>query len=186
MGFGDPTSGSDVFCYLRISRTEHSFTKACTMHILNGRRRNLFRANLDPARQLHDGWVFRFQVSDPPGVLGIVPMPQPASVPLSYTSTEFVSPRGRIRSRFEETNQKMTWTTNNLYIMLNLIDQTFDIVSTCERDYCFVVGLCAVASHRWYRYCGGVSLAAGELRGKREYMNIPSLPSSSFPSAFLI
>ena len=67
-----------------------------------------------------DGQVFRLQVTDVPKVLDIATSPQPASLPLSYTSTEITLPMCGPGSDY--TSGQMTWTALNQYTIYNFID----------------------------------------------------------------
>ena len=69
-----------------------------------------------------DGQDFRLQITDAPKVLNIVTTPTPASLPLSYNSTELTLPLCGSGVDFEKTDQKMTWKATNTFNLFNFVD----------------------------------------------------------------
>jgi len=66
--------------------------------------------------------VFRIQVTDAPNVLSIVTTPSPASLPLSFDSSELTLPICGPGAKPEETHQEMVWKANNMYTVYKFVD----------------------------------------------------------------
>ena len=64
--------------------------------------------------------VFRIQITDAPGVLSVATTPSPASLPLSFDSTELTLPMCGPGADSE--NQKMTWKAKNMYTAFKFVD----------------------------------------------------------------
>jgi hypothetical protein len=69
-----------------------------------------------------DGQVFRIQITDAPEVLSVITNPKPASLPLTYDSTELTLPMCGSGIDFENTDQKMLWKANNMYTISKFVD----------------------------------------------------------------
>ena len=63
--------------------------------------------------------VFRTQITDAPEVLNIVTTPSPASLPLSYESTELTLP---MCGPGADSKSKMIWKANSLYTAFKFVD----------------------------------------------------------------
>ena len=69
-----------------------------------------------------DSQVFRIQITDTPEILSVVTTPIPASLPLSYTSTELTLPMCGPEVDFKHTEQKMIWKATSVYNMFTFVD----------------------------------------------------------------
>ena len=68
------------------------------------------------------GQIFRIQITDVPKVLSIVTTPTPASLPLSYHSTELTLPMCGLGADFDHTDQKMHWNVTSTAAVFEFID----------------------------------------------------------------
>ena len=77
---------------------------------------------LQPDHSTEEGQVFKIQITDAPKVLKIVTEPTPASLPLSYHSTELTLPMCGSGVDFEKRKKKMNWKVTRINTLFKFVD----------------------------------------------------------------